>query len=242
MQHILVVDDTEDLIWAVSKTLSFHGFKVSSAHNGTEAIDQLKQHIPDLLLLDIAMPGIDGVELCSRIRNDPQWSDIPVIFLTGLSELRNKIAAYTVGADDYVGKPFDMHELLLRIKAVLRRAKPQHAPEPTPPQEVHHLQVGGLQLDIRNATLKTETDSVILTPTELNLLKYLMQHVDEVFSSEQLLQSVWAYPAGTGDPALVRWHVKNLRCKLEPSPEQPIYLHTIPHHGYILTNPRQGLH
>lgn len=240
MHHILVVDDTEDLIWAISKTLSFHGFKVSSAHNGTEAMNQLQQQTPDLLLLDIAMPGIDGVELCSRIRNEPQWSELPVIFLTGLSELRNKIAAYTVGADDYVGKPFDMHELILRIRAVLRRAKPHHTPAP-PPADPHHLHVGGLSLDVRSATVKTEADTVTLTPTELNLLTYLMQHVDEIFSSEQLLQNVWAYPPGTGDPALVRWHVKNLRCKIEPSPEQPRYLHTIPHHGYILTDPHQSI-
>ena len=236
MQHILVVDDAEDLIWAISKSLGFQGFSVSSAHNGIEALRQIQQQPPDLLLLDIAMPGIDGVELCSRLRNNPEWSAIPVIFLTGLSELRNKIAAYTVGADDYLGKPFDMHELLLRIRAVLRRTKPAKTLEPTPPAEPHYLEIGPLRLDIRGAHVKTEQGTIGLTPTELNLLKHFMQHIGEIFSSEQLLQEVWGYPPGTGDPVLVRWHIKNLRSKIEPSPEQPLYLHTIPHHGYVFTN------
>jgi len=236
MEHILLVDDEEDLIWSLSKSLSFHGFKVSTACNGSEALQKIQSQVPDLILLDIAMPGTNGIEFCSQLRENPQLRTLPVIFLTGHSELRNKIAAYTVGADDYVGKPFDMYELRLRISAVLRRAKlkattPKLTPEP------RYLEVGALCLDVRKATVTTETGTVSLTPTELNLLKYLMQHVNEIISNEQLLQKVWQCPADTGDPAMVRWHIKNLRLKLEISPEHPVYLHTVLHYGYVLTRP-----
>lgn len=237
MVNVLLVDDEEDLLWSVSKSLSFHGFKVSTASNGAEALRQIQCQLPDLLLLDIAMPGINGVELCSQLREDPQMNALPVIFLTGHSELRNKIAAYTVGADDYLGKPFDMFELRLRINAVLRRTRSFNTPEPSLALEPHQLHVGALCLDVHRATVKTENATVSLTPTELNLLKYLMQHVDQIFSSKQLLQTVWGYPLGTGDTTLVRWHIKNLRSKLEVSPEHPVYLHTVLHHGYVLTNP-----
>ena len=180
------------------------------------------------------MPGLDGVELCSRLRDDPQLKALPIIFLTAHTELRNKIAAYSVGADDYLSKPFNMHELILHINAVLRRTKSYGAQLPPDPD---HLQVGSLYLDVRGATVKTEHGTVGLTPTELSLLKHLMQHVDQICSSEQLLQKVWAYPTGTGDPALVRWHIKNLRCKIESSLDHPLYLHTVFHHGYVITNP-----
>jgi len=236
MEHILLVDDEEDLIWSMSKSLSFHGFKVSTACNGPQALQQIQSQRPDLLLLDIAMPGTNGIEFCSQLRENPQLRTLPVIFLTGHADLRNKIAAYTVGADDYVGKPFDMYELRLRINVVLRRAKSK-ATEPKLVPEPQYLEVGALCLDVRKATVATENGTVSLTPTELNLLKYLMQHVNEIISNEQLLQKVWACPANTGDPAVVRWHIKNLRLKLEISPEHPIYLHTVLHYGYVLTRP-----
>jgi DNA-binding response OmpR family regulator len=237
MNNILVVDDDEAIVWAVKASLQFHGYTVNSAHNGVEALRQLQNQTPDLLLLDIDMPGMDGVEICCQLRSDPRWHLLPIIFLTGLTELRNKLAAYAVGADDYLDKPFAMQELLMRIRAVLRRTKPHSVKELQQPTDLHQLQVGQLHLNLKNSTIETEKEVVGLTPNELNLIKHLMQHPNQTFSSEKLLQEVWQYPAGTGDPALVRWHVKNLRRKIEPTSDQPIYLHTVPHHGYMLVDP-----
>jgi DNA-binding response OmpR family regulator len=237
MKNILVVDDDEAVVWAIRTTLQLHGYTVNSADNGLAALRQIQERPPDLILLDIEMPGMDGVEVCLQLRSDPRWSLLPIIFLTGLSEFRNKLAAYTVGADDYLSKPFAMPELLMRIRAVLRRTKPHHTEEPQLLPKPDQLQVGSLHLNLKESTVSIERKVVELTPNELNLLKYLMQHPNQTFSSEKLLQEVWQYPAGTGDPALVRWHVKNLRRKFEPTPDQPIYLCTIAHHGYILVDP-----
>jgi DNA-binding response OmpR family regulator len=237
MKNILVVDDDEAIVWAVRASLQFHGYTVNSTHSGPEALRQIQEQAPDLLILDIEMPGMDGVEVCSQLRSDPRWRELPIIFLTGLSELRNKLAAYTVGADDYLAKPFAMQELLMRIRALLRRAKPHPTKESQIPVEPDQLQVGPLHLNLKRSTVETEHEVIGLTPNELNLLKYLMQHPNQIFSSEKLLQEVWQYPVGTGDPALVRWHMKNVRRKLEPTPDQSIYLHTIPHHGYMLVDP-----
>ncbi len=121
MPHILVVDDEKDLTWAVTEGLHFQKYTVSVAYDGFDALRQIKARLPDLILLDISMPNMDGVEVCHHLRMNPLYRAIPIIFLTARSELQNKITAFTSGADDYVCKPFDMRELLARIHAVLRR-------------------------------------------------------------------------------------------------------------------------
>lgn len=236
MKRILVVDDDEIVKEAVRSALKLYGYNVCTAANGAEAIAQLEYQLPDLILLDIDMPGMDGVELCSIIREETRWNFLPIIFLTGSTELKQKITAYTVGGDDYLCKPFDVRELNLRIKAVLRRSTlpNQQADEPEIADVPYHLHVGALRLDLHSAAVETERGTAYLTPTELTLLRYLMQHPNELFSSEQLLEKVWEYPPRTGDPALVRWHMKNLRLKIESEPDQPRFLQTVPHHGYIL--------
>lgn len=239
MKRILVVDDDEAIREAVTSGLRLYGYNICTAGSAVEALAQLEYQPPDLALLDINMPGIDGLELCSQLREDPRWNYLPIIFLTALSQQQSKLTAYTVGADDYLCKPFDMRELNMRIKAVLRRSTIPVKEEPqklavVPLQQASSLQIGTLYLNVHTATLQTERGSVALTPVELSLLRFLMTHANELFSSEQLLQKVWDYPPGTGDPALVRWHIKNLRSKIETSPNQPRYLHTVPHHGYIL--------
>lgn len=239
MKRILVVDDDEAIRGAVASGLRLYGYNICTASSAVEALAQLEYQLPDLVLLDINMPGIDGLELCSQIREDPRWNYLPIIFLSALSEQQSKLTAYTVGADDYLCKPFDMRELNVRIKAVLRRSttpakEEAKRPVEAPLKQAESLQIGSLYLNVHNATVQTERGSIVLTPVELNLLRFLMAHANELFSSEQLLQKVWDYPPGTGDPALVRWHVKNLRSKIEASPNKPRYLHTVPHHGYIL--------
>jgi two-component system, OmpR family, response regulator RpaA len=237
MENICIVDDDEHMVSGIKESLEFHGYTTSSAANGWEALRLIQTTPPDLLILDIDMPGMDGVEVCCQLRNDPRSSTLPIIFLTGHAELRTKLAAYSAGADDYLQKPFLIQELLLRIRAVLRRAKPRVSKAIQPPSETQSLQVGPLRLNLEKATVETEHKVVSLTPNELSLLGYLMQHANQILSSKKLLQEVWKYPVGAGDPALVRWHVKNLRHKIEATPHQPSYLHTVPHHGYMLVNP-----
>jgi len=237
MENICIVDDEEDIVSAIKESLEFYGYTTSIAFNGLEVLPLIQAQPPDLLILDIDMPGLDGVEVCCQLRNDPRFSSLPIIFLTGHSELRNKLAAYSAGADDYLHKPFVMQELLMRIRAVLRRAKPRVSEVIPAPPESPSLQVGPLQLDLKTATVETEHKVASLTPNELSLMEYFMQHANQILSSKKLLQEVWKYPVGTGDPAVVRWHVKNLRRKIEATPDEPSYLQTVPHHGYMLVNP-----
>ncbi len=238
MAHILVVDDEKDLVWTVTQGLRFQGYAVSAAYDGQNALRQVETQPPNLILLDIVMPGMDGVEVCHRLRMNPRQGRIPVIFLTARFELQNKITAFAAGADDYICKPFDMRELIARVQAVLRRSYADagaqvHEAEP----ELHRLEVGSLHLDLDAAAAQTDAGCAQLTPNEFDLLKFLMQHPGHLFSTKQLLEDVWKYPPGTGDPALVRWHISNVRLKIEPDPLQPIYLHTVPRHGYKLVPP-----
>ena len=181
------------------------------------------------------MPNMGGVEVCHRLRMNRCLGMTPIIFLTARSELQNKIAAFTAGADDYICKPFDMRELIVRVQAVLRRSRVDSddqklAAEP----KSHRLKVGSLHLDLDSAIAETAAGCAQLTPNQFILLEFLMQHPDQLFSPEKLLVDVWEYPPGTGDPALVRWHVRNLRLKIEADASRPIYLHTVPRHGYKL--------
>jgi len=235
MAHILVVDDEKDLVWAVTQGLRFQGHTISAAYSGLDALSQVEAHLIDLILLDITMPGMDGVEVCHRLRTNSNLGMIPIIFLTASSDLHYKIAAFAAGADDYLCKPFDMRELVVRVQAVLHRSYPnsdaqEHDIEPV----LHALTVGSLHLDLDTAIANTDAGTAQLTPNEFDLLRFLMKNPNHLFSAQKLLEDVWHYPPGTGDPALVRWHVRNIRMKIELDPSQPIYLHTVPRHGYKL--------
>ena len=258
MAHILIVDDNLAFVLAISESLRFRGYAVSSASDGQEALRQADRNPPDLVLLDIEMPGMDGFRFCQELRSNPRFHAIPVIFMSVRSDLTDKLAAYEVGADDYLVKPFDMLELSARLQAVLRRSARQSAtdreralqlqaqqaqteqPNATAEAQAgeaeHVLAVGDLRLQLDNALVDSPVGNARLTPAEFELLKFLMQHPDQIVSSERLLQEVWLYPAGVGDPAVVRWHVKNLRRKIEPEPDKPLRLRTISHHGYILVS------
>jgi two-component system, OmpR family, response regulator RpaA len=256
MEHILIVDDNRPFVVAISESLRFRGYMISNAADGFEALRQVEQNPPDLVLLDIEMPGMDGLRFCQELRSNPRFAAMPVIFMSVRSELTDKLAAYEAGADDYLVKPFDMLELTARLQAVLRRSARQMAVDrerqrqmearPVEDGEVrggelpaeldHTMQVTGLRLYLDNAMVESSLGVTRLTPAEFELLKYLMQHTDQILPSERLLQEVWLYPPGVGDPAVVRWHVKNLRRKIEPEPEKPLYLRTISHHGYIFVS------
>jgi DNA-binding response OmpR family regulator len=229
MTEILVVDDDRDVAQTIELALRRHDFRVALAYSGVEALKALRRYRPDLVILDVMMPGMGGFEVCRRMRNDPSLADLPVIFLTARGQARDRIEGLKAGADDYVSKPFILEELLLRVQAILRRI------ERLPAQEAPSvIEAGGLSLDMRSFEVTTQEKTVLLTPTEFDLLHHLMANAGQVFSSERLLQEVWDFPFDTGSTDLVRAHVKNLRDKVEPNPRAPTYLRTVPRHGYVV--------
>ncbi len=232
--HILVADDEEDLAWAIEKELSMRGYYVALAADGVSTLTALRHQRFDLVVLDIVMPRIDGLQVCYRLRDDPDLDKPPILFLTGCSEVEDRIQGFEAGADDYLVKPFDMKELVARIKALLRRSKGFQASSAPVETARDSIELGSLALDLRNRQAVSGKRAVQLTAVEFDLLKYLMENSDEVHSSRKLLHEVWSFPEDAIETSLVRWHVKNLRAKIEPDPASPVYIHTVPHQGYIL--------
>ena len=228
MARILVVDDDRDVAGTIERTLKRKGHQVVVAYGGVQALQLIQGQRPDLVVLDIMMPRMDGIEVCQRIRTLPNVASVPILFLTAKGKIEDKIVGFEAGADDYLTKPFDLRELELRVKALLRRSLPTEVPK-TP------LKIGSLSLDPRTFELSVDNNILLLTPVEFELLYYLMRHAGEVVSTERLLQEVWEYPPGTGDPNLVRAHIRNIRSKIEPEPDNPTYIKTISRHGYLIT-------
>jgi DNA-binding response OmpR family regulator len=230
MSEILVVDDDRDVAQSIELSLRRRGFRVTLAHSGVEALKTLRRYRPDIVILDILMPGMSGLEVCRYLRTDPNTSDLPIIFLTARGQEQDRIEGLRAGADDYLSKPFNLEELILRVKAVLRRAQTDPVQE-----QSAELVAGDLRLDCRTFEVTTaDKDGILLTPTEFDLLYYLMSNAGQVFSSERLLQEVWDFPYDTGSTDLVRAHIKNLREKIESNPRAPVHLRTIPRHGYTI--------
>jgi DNA-binding response OmpR family regulator len=233
MATILVIDDDELVSRTLQRTLKLYDYHVMVANSGPEGLQLARRHRPDLFILDIMMPGMDGYQVCRQIRGDPLLADLPVLFLTAKGKDEDKIEGFRAGADDYLSKPFNMEELQLRVKAILRRATPVESSESEPPTEIV---VGNVRLDCRTFEVTTPSGTALLTNVQFDLLYHLLSNVDQVFNSQQLLQDVWDYPRDTGSPELVRAHIKNLREKIEPKPSDPIYIRTIQGHGYTFSS------
>jgi len=229
MAKVLVVDDDVDVAKTIENALR-RNHTVFLAYSGVQGIQQARQIKPDVVILDIIMPGMDGFEVCRRMRDDPLMADTPILFLTARGRAEDRIEGFKVGADDYITKPFSLQELDLRIQAILRRV--QGPSERRPLADV--LKVGDLTLDSKAFEVETPDRKVLLTPIEFELLYHFMTHPGEVFSTHRLLQEVWDYPSETGSPDLVRMHIRNLRAKIEPNPKNPTYIVTVSRHGYCL--------
>ncbi len=233
MTCILIVDDERDLVWCLQRSLGAEGYNVLTAYDGLEALSIAWRHPPDLIVLDIVMPGMDGLTVCQRLRQDPILSRVPILFLTMRCAVEERVKGLDRGADDYLTKPFDLAELKARVRTLLRRSGP--APEePRPEIQGTVLEVGRFALDLRTCQVRIDGKVKQLTPTEFNILRCLATHCKTVFSSQRLLQEAWGYPPGTANLSLVRWHVKNLRQKIEPDPAHPTLIRTLPRHGYML--------
>jgi DNA-binding response OmpR family regulator len=232
MSHlILVVDDDVDVAETIERSLRRSGHEVLVAHRGADGLEIARRRSPDLLVLDIMMPGMDGIQVCQHMRANPELAGTPILFLTAKGEIADKIEGFEAGADDYLTKPFDLRELVLRVRALLRRTQ-QNGGDKT---DAERIEVGALTLDCRTFEIKTPQDKVLLTPVEFELVHFLMSNPRKVFSADQLLQEVWGYPPGTGMPDLVRVHIKNIRDKIETDPREPVYLRNILRRGYMIT-------
>ncbi|MFW5869185.1 MAG: response regulator transcription factor [Armatimonadota bacterium] len=234
MPTVLVVDDEEMLVNLLRRQLQTADYDVLTALDGLSALRLARRHRPDLVVLDIAMPGADGLDVCRRLRDDPALSDVLILFLTRRDEVADRVEGLETGGDDYLPKPFNTEELLARIRALLRRSSAEiRANEP----EEKVLRVGSLELDPARCVVRVAGEPVDLPPVQFDLLYHFMSHPHEVFASDQLLVQVWGYVPGTGDTSLVRWHIKKLRTQIEPDPSNPRHLRTVPRQGYVLTSP-----
>jgi DNA-binding response OmpR family regulator len=220
--RVLVVDDDLTVRDVVRRYLELGGHQVSLADNGEDALRWIAEHEPDLVVLDLMLPGIDGLEVCRRIR---QHSAVPVVMLTALGEEENRIAGLQLGADDYVTKPFSPRELALRVSSVLRRART--APARGGPRE---LVDGDLVLDVSAHKASLGGAPLALTTREFDLLMFFMSHPGEAFSREQLLEKVWGWDFG--DQSTVTVHVRRLREKVEDTPAKPSRIVTVWGLGY----------
>lgn len=228
MALILVVDDDEDVLKTIQISLTKNGYQVIAENNGFQALQTARREKPNLVILDISMPDMDGIEVCKQLRASQATVSVPILMLTARGNIESKTAGFEAGADDYLVKPFALQELNLRLKALLRRGTMDAAEAPA------QLALGALKLDCRTFDLTIQGRRVLLTPVEFDLLYYLMSHAGQVLSTEQLLRDVWQYPPGTGSSELVRAHIKNLRAKIEENPKEPTLLRTVGRFGYTI--------
>jgi len=222
---ILLVDDESAITDNLAPILSRSGFAVHVASNGEEALQMVAATHPDLLVLDVMMPRLDGREVLRQLRQGGNWT--PILLLTQVGEAGERAMALEEGADDYLNKPFDPHELVARIRAVLRRARPGQPPF----SAAVRLACGKMTLDRESHRVFLEEAELALTPKAVMLLEYMMTHPDELVSRERLLDAVWGwdYPVGT---RAVDTRVAELRRALGEDPAQPRYIETLPGQGY----------
>jgi two-component system phosphate regulon response regulator PhoB len=221
---ILVVEDEPALATLLRYNLEKEGFSVAEAHDGEEALLQLSERTPDAVLLDWMLPQVSGLEICRRIRRTPQWRTLPVIMLTAKGEEADRVRGLEGGADDYVVKPFGVTELVARLKAVLRRARPTAGAET--------LRYADLVMDLASHRVTRNGDSVHLGPTEFRLLRVLLERPGRVFSREQLLDAVWGRESEI-EPRTVDVHIRRLRKALNEDGRRDL-IRTVRAAGYAV--------
>ncbi len=262
-KKILVVEDDDIVARTIERCLRSGEFRVTLAASGVEGLQTARRTPPDLVILDVIMPGMDGYTVCREMRADPILKDVPVLFLTAKAKDEDKITGLTAGADDYLSKPFNLDELILRVRAILRRTmmnRAEPASKPVQPETpmitqtrstLSHedeaaahtersIAIHGYTLDTRTYEVTTpHSGKIRLTPVQFDLLYHLMSHPDEIFSPSRLLDEVWDYPSDAGSPDLVRVHIKNLRERIEPDAKAPVFIETIPGYGYTIRSNKE---
>jgi DNA-binding response OmpR family regulator len=219
---VLVVDDEKTLVKALSFNLEKEGFRVEQAYDGEEALEKVFELKPDIVVLDLMLPEVDGFEVCRRIRKK---LDVPIIMLTARSEDIDKVLGLELGADDYLTKPFNSRELVARIKAILRRSTVRDE------ESKKQIQIGNLHIDLLQHRVRLNGNDISLTSKEFALLSFLASNAGNVYSREQLLEQVWGYDY-YGDVRTVDVHIRHLREKLEQDPGNPDLIITVWGTGY----------
>jgi len=222
---IAIVEDESNIVELIKYNLDREGYKTISANNGRKGLEMIKQELPDLVILDLMLPELDGLSVCKQLRSDPQTKSIPIIILTAKSEEADRVLGLEMGADDYVTKPFSPRELVARVRAVLRRSGAADEEEP----EV--IENGVIRIDLRQHLVKVRGVEVELTPKEFDFLKLLLLNPGRAFTREFLLENLWGYEY-FGDTRTVDVHVRRLRQKIEEDPANPEYLETVRGVGY----------
>ncbi|MGH9144442.1 MAG: response regulator transcription factor [Vicinamibacterales bacterium] len=221
MTRILIVEDDRSLARVLNDSLSVEGFQCRTTGNGNTAITVAASYAPDLVLLDIGLPGKSGFELCRLWREGPR---IPIIMLTARGQKQDKLDGLKVGADDYVTKPFDLEELVARVRAVLRRARPS----------VSQIKLGSILIDFETHRASNGDKLVELSHREFALLRYLAERPNSMVHRDELLQEIWGYPESP-DTRSVDHAIARLRRKVESDPHHPQFIHTVYAGGYLLT-------
>lgn len=261
--YILLIEDDGLVSRTIERSLRGDEFKIALATDGVGGLKAARKRPPDLVILDVVMPGMDGYAVCRELRADPQLAEVPILFLTAKIKDQDKITGFLAGADDYLTKPFNVDELLLRVRAIVRRtcrssivsdkahivqtladdqlsesarqARERIQSRARAPRLDRCLVVGDHVLDPQTFELHTpRRGRVRLTPVQYELVYHLMSHPGQIFSPARLLDEVWDYPIDTGSPDLVRVHIKNLRERVEDDPAAPAFIRTVPGYGYTV--------
>lgn len=222
---VLIVEDEEALLFTLAHNLRREGYSVLTASRGDDGLKLAREKLPDLIVLDVMLPGIDGMQICRLLRRDMQ---VPIIMLTALGGEGDRVAGLDTGADDYMPKPFGMRELMARIRALLRRTGPRAEPDLGPSIVVS----GDLQVDRERREVRRQGSVLRLKPKEFELLLFFAQRPGRVFSREQILDEVWGYDF-YGGPRTVDVHIRWLRQKIEDDPGNPERLRTVRGSGYL---------
>jgi two-component system alkaline phosphatase synthesis response regulator PhoP len=228
-QRVLVVDDDKEIVRILRAYLEKAGYNVLTAHDGETALHVIRSDRPDLVVLDLMLPDRDGWDITRIVRADPGLSSLPIVMLTARVEGDDKILGLDIGADDYIPKPFNPHEVVARVRAVLRRTSSSS-------NEPHVIQIGGLLLDVDRHEVQVDGRSVELTPTEFDLLKTLMDNPGHAFTRLALIEQGLGY-AYEGMERTLDSHIRNLRRKIEPDSSEPTYIKTVFGVGYRMLGP-----
>lgn len=227
-EKVLIIDDEEHIVELIKYNLEASGFTTFEAFNGNDGLKIAKKELPDLVLLDLMLPGIDGLEVCKRLRNDDKLKNVPIIMLTAKSEEIDKILGLELGADDYITKPFSVRELNARVKAVLRRINPIE-------EENEIFTFADVEIDYSKHEIKKKGVKVDLTLKEFELLDILVKNRGKVLTRDLLLDKIWGYEY-VGETRTVDVHIRHLRQKLEEDDKNPKFIETVRGIGYRFNN------